>query len=89
MSALPPSLEARPNGTFTAFFGDASSCIRYLLDKQDWAEGLKTADKAKWAMSAQSGTVIDGPGFPGYTFKNGCYRGWYDGDIARISKRPG
>ena len=66
----------KPNGIFTAYFGDGTSCIRALIDKQDWAEGLKSSDKAKWAMSAQSGTVFDGPGFIGNTIKNGCYRGW-------------
>lgn len=76
MAAGPPSFEGRPNGTFQAFYGNASSCIRSMMDKQDWSEAQKRPDAPLWAMSAQSGTVIDGPGFPGYTFKNGCIRGW-------------
>ena len=79
MSSLPPSLEARPNGAFTAFYdasGIGTSCVRSLMDKQDWSEAQRGPDRAKWAMSAQSGTVFDGAGFPGLTFKNGCYRGW-------------
>lgn len=66
----------KPNGIFAAFFGDGTSCIRCLVDKQDWFEALRSADKAKWALSAQSGTILDGHGFSGNTIKNGCYRGW-------------
>jgi hypothetical protein len=47
-----------------------------MIDKLDWSEAQQRSDKALWAMSAQSGTVFDGPGFPGNTIKNGCYRGW-------------
>jgi len=75
-SAIPAN---RPNGVFTAYYGDASSCMRVLIDKQDWAFAkIKTpaVESAKWAMAPQSGTVIDGPGFPGNTVQNGCYRGW-------------
>lgn len=76
MSAGPPSQEGKPNGVFTAYYGTGVSCVRHLLDKQDWAEAMKRSDANLWAMSPQSGTVIDGPGFPGYTFKNGCIKGW-------------
>lgn len=66
----------RPNGVFSAFYGNGTSCQQYLLDKQDWAEAMKRPDKALWAMSAQSGTIVPGPGTPGWTFKNGCYLGY-------------
>jgi hypothetical protein len=66
----------RPNGVFTAYYGTGASCIRFLIDKTDWADSQKRSDKNLWAMSPQSGTVFDGPGFPGWTSKNGCITGW-------------
>ena len=66
----------KPNGTFNAFYGTGASCIRLIIDKADWNEAMRRSDANLWAMSAQSGTVFDGPGFIGNTIKNGCYRGW-------------
>jgi hypothetical protein len=66
----------KPNGVLTVFYGNGASCIKCLLDKTDWADAMKRPDKAMWALSAQSGTVIDGAGFPGNTFMYGCYRGY-------------
>lgn len=66
----------KPNGVVTVYYGNATSCVKHLLDKQDWNEAQQKPDKALWSTSAQSGTVIDGHGFSGNSFKNGCYRGW-------------
>ena len=63
----------KPNGTVTVFYGDATSCEKHLLDKHDYAFALSRPDAAKWATSAQSGTVVDRTKD---TFKNGCYRGY-------------
>lgn len=72
---LPPTLN-KPNGTIVAYYGTGASCIRALLDFSDWTDAMRRPDANLWAMSAQSGTVFDGPGFPGNTIKNGCYRGF-------------
>jgi hypothetical protein len=42
-----------------AFYGTAASCTKYRLHPQDWKEAQLRPDAAKWALSAQSGTVID------------------------------
>jgi hypothetical protein len=65
------------NNAVTMTDGGTTS-VKVLMDRQDWYFAtLKTpaAEAAKWSMSP-SGAVSDGPGFPGATFKNGCYRGY-------------
>jgi hypothetical protein len=47
----------------TAFYGDATSCIKYSLDPIDWAAAQQRPDSAKWALSPQSGTIIIDPSF--------------------------
>lgn len=64
----------KPNGVVTVYYGDASQCIKHLLDIQDWKHAQTRPDAAKWSTSAQSGTVLLGAGFD--CVKNGCYRGW-------------
>ncbi len=66
----------KPNGTVVVYFGNATSTTKHTLDKNDWSEAQKRPDAALWALSPQSGTVVDGQGFLGNTIKNGCYRGW-------------
>ena len=47
-----------------AYYGDATSCKKFLLHPHDWAAAQKKPDKAKWALSAQSGTVLDLTRYP-------------------------
>jgi hypothetical protein len=42
-----------------AFYGNAASCQKYLLFPTDWAAAMQAPDASKWALSAQSGTVVD------------------------------
>jgi hypothetical protein len=42
-----------------AFYGDSNSCIKVKLHPIDWAEAQRRPDASKWALSAQSGTVVD------------------------------
>jgi hypothetical protein len=65
----------KPNGVLTVFYGDGTSCQEFIMDKQDYAEALKSTEKAKFALSAQSGTVFDMRDSL-KTCKNGCYRGY-------------
>jgi hypothetical protein len=43
----------------TAYYGTASSCQKFLLHPVDWAAAKRAPDAAMWALSAQSGTIID------------------------------
>jgi hypothetical protein len=49
-----------------AFYGDATSCIKYSLDPIDWAAAQQRPDSAKWALSPQSGTIIIDPSFQSF-----------------------
>jgi hypothetical protein len=42
-----------------AYYGDATSCRKHKLHPMDWKAAQKAPDAAKWALSAQSGTVVD------------------------------
>jgi hypothetical protein len=42
-----------------AFYGDTTSCTKFLMSPADFAEAKRAPDSAKWALSAQSGTLID------------------------------
>lgn len=65
-----------PNGQIVAFYGTAASCEKCNIDALDYKQatgpGALAAEAAKWALSAQSGTVIDRT----LRIFNGCYRGW-------------
>jgi hypothetical protein len=65
----------KPNGTIVAYYGNATSCIKHLLDVQDYRYATARPDAALWATSPQSGTIVDLTN-PAATFKNGCYRGY-------------
>jgi hypothetical protein len=45
--------------TVIAYFGDSNSCQRHKLYAIDWLAVQSGPDKAKWAASAQSGTILD------------------------------
>ncbi len=45
----------------TAFYGDATSCTKYSLDTIDYQDAITRPDKARWSLSAQSGTIIIDP----------------------------
>jgi hypothetical protein len=47
-----------PNGIVVAYYGNATSCRKQVLDKNDYAFALTRADGALWALSPQSGTVF-------------------------------
>lgn len=52
-----------PNGRVVAFWGTATSCKKQVMDGLDWIAAQKTPNGPNgetWALSAQSGTVIDG-----------------------------
>ena len=48
-----------PNGRVTAFYGNATSCKKQILDQADYNFALTRADGGLWALSPQSGTVLD------------------------------
>jgi|GEM_PF-5108328 len=76
-----------PNGKVVAFYGTAASCEKCVLDQMDYnaATGplAVPAEAAKWALSPQSGTIIDrtptrnavGTAGP----NQGLYAGYYSG----------
>jgi hypothetical protein len=41
------------------YYGTAASCVKYRLHPQDWQAAKQAPDAALWALSAQSGTVVD------------------------------
>jgi hypothetical protein len=47
----------------TAFYGDATSCIKYSLDPIDYAATQRAPDAGKWSLTPQSGTIIIDPSF--------------------------
>ena len=51
-----------PNGIVIAYYGTAVSCRKQMLDANDYKAALAgpAVEAAKWALSPQSGTVIDG-----------------------------
>ena len=42
-----------------AYYGTAASCKKHKLHPLDWAAAKQAPDAALWALSAQSGTVVD------------------------------
>lgn len=48
-----------PNGEVTAYYGDATSCVKQILDKADYQFGTTRPDGAKWAKSPQSTVIFD------------------------------
>jgi hypothetical protein len=45
--------------TQIAYYGDSNSCIKVKMHPIDWVAAQRSPDKSKWALSAQSGTVVD------------------------------
>jgi hypothetical protein len=50
---------AKDGPSVTAFYGDSNSCLKHAMFAIDLAAALQGPDRAKWALIAQSATVID------------------------------
>lgn len=48
-----------PNGAVTVFFGNATSCVKQLLDRQDYQAAKNGPSGASYALSAQSAVIFD------------------------------
>jgi hypothetical protein len=42
-----------------AYYGTSARCTKFLLSPTDWADAQQAPDAAMWALSAQSGTIVD------------------------------
>jgi hypothetical protein len=50
---------AKDGPSVTAYFGDSNSCLKHAMFAIDYAAALLRPDAAKWALTAQSATVVD------------------------------